>query len=780
MKLKWNKYLLALVICVMVVGCFACQKAPVDDKKEDDQAGVEDKDLEDDEKEQEPLPDPEPEPEVELDPYPEVTAALAENTLGVNLVRNGDFSNGKDRFSMLAMKGGRASVDADDGAAVIEIDSTGFAEYANQFIHDGFALRTGGVYEFSFDISSTLDRMVEARIQLNGGDYRAYIGMNVAVTADVQTFTGTFEMVEDDIAPRLCFNIGREIDGMSLDPHVITIDNISLKLTNSDNIVMPEEDEGTVACNLNQVGYLPDANKVVTVRAKDGEATQTEFTILNDKEEVVYTGKLSAPVYSENADESVYIGDFTEFKTDGTYTIKVGDNKVSFPFKIGADVYDEMLMDAFRMLYLQRCGCNLTKEYAGAFSHNACHTEDARIYGTNDTKDLSGGWHDAGDYGRYVAPGVVAAYDLLLLYEDYPEFWGTRDDLEIPESGNGVPDVLDEARYEIDWLLKMQDVATGGVYHKVTTKEFPGTIMPQDDKEVLYASPISSTATADFAAIMAKSSTVYREYDAEFADNCLAAAIKAWDYLDAAGYKGGFRNPAGIVTGEYPDGQDEDERFWASIELYKVTNEQKYLDYAHESMKRSILLGYGWAAMGGYGNMAYESLDASVRNDELYGRMKTAYIQKANTLVGNADKDGYQNCLGNDYVWGSNMVVCNNAREMLFANELTGDAKYLDYAEDQLHYLLGRNTVSYCFLTEYGSQSAKHSHHRPSTALGVVQKGMLIGGPNKGLEDPFSKNVLAGLPPAKCYIDNEQSYSVNEITIYWNTPFIHLLSSQML
>ena len=532
-------------------------------------------------------------------------------------------------------------------------------------------------------------------------------------------------------------------------------------------------------CILNQVGFMPNARKFVTVRAFDGEVSNTEFQVLNNAREVVYKGKLGEPKLSRFSDEMVRIGDFSEFKEEGIYIVQVGGDSESYPFEIGSKVYDEMWLDAFRMLYYQRCGCEVTAEYAHEFAHEECHKKDAIIHGTDKTKDASGGWHDAGDYGRYVAPGVQAAYDLLLIYEDFPETIGNADDLHIPESGNGVPDILDEARYELEWILKMQDEETGGVYHKVTTKVFPGVIMPQDDTEDLYLSPISTASTGDLAAIMAKSSIIYRKYDAAFADRCLSAAVKAWEYLACHENTGGFVNPSDILTGEYPDLLDEDERFWASVELYKATKEQKYLDYAHESIKKGVVFGYGWDDMGGYGNLAYESLDDSVKDVALYQKMKDSYIEKANTLIQNAKEDGYQNCLGDNYIWGSNMTVCNNAREILFAYKLTGDKKYLDYAEDQLHYLLGRNAVSYCYVTGYGSKSPVNSHHRPSTSLGVVQKGMLVGGPNEGLHDPDAKAALLGQPAAKCYIDLEPAYSVNEVTIYWNTAFLYLLSSQM-
>lgn len=146
-----------------------------------------------------------------------------------------------------------------------------------------------------------------------------------------------------------------------------------------------------------------------------------------------------------------------------------------------------------------------------------------RVYGTTDEYiDVSGGWHDAGDYGRYTVPAAKTVADMLYAYQANPALFG--DDVGIPESGNGVPDILDEAKYALTWMLKMQDPETGGVHHKVTCENFPGYVMPEQETGELIVTPVSTTATGDFCGAMALASEFFGESDPNFAATCLDAA----------------------------------------------------------------------------------------------------------------------------------------------------------------------------------------------------------------------------------------------------------------
>lgn len=530
--------------------------------------------------------------------------------------------------------------------------------------------------------------------------------------------------------------------------------------------------------NLNQVGYLTKGIKKAVLQGTNLGET---FQVRDKSGKVVFEGKLTGPVQNPTSNETNYYGDFSKVTNPGIYTLVAGEDLVSYPFEISDRVYDNLMKSIIKMLYLQRCGEPLDAKYAGAFAHKACHSSMATIYGTDKKKEVSGGWHDAGDYGRYVSPGAIAVADLLLAYEDFPElFKGEEgDSYGIPESGNNIPDILDEAKYELQWMLKMQDEETGGVYHKVTCKSFPGFIIPEEETEELILSPISTTATGAFAAITAKSSVTYKELDPIFSQKCLKAAKMAWNYLENNKNTGGFKNPSTIVTGEYGDTKDADERYWAGSELLKATGDHKYGDAVEQLIGQHTYGGFGWEDVGAYGNIANLKLPQGTLPNHIIQTIKDAVIKEADQYLEYSKKDGYKISLGKDYVWGSNMVVCNRARQMILANEISPKVDYMKAVVAHFHYLLGVNPMSTSYVTGFGKVSPQHPHHRMSVAIGEAMPGMLVGGPDSGLHDPCAEEKLKDKPPAKCYIDDEESYSTNEITIYWNSPLIYLLANIM-
>jgi endoglucanase len=127
--------------------------------------------------------------------------------------------------------------------------------------------------------------------------------------------------------------------------------------------------------------------------------------------------------------------------------------------------------------------------------------------------------------------------------------------------------------------------------------------------------------------------------------------------------------------------------------------------------------------------------------------------------------------------WGSNMEVANHGMVLCLAHRLTGEERFLLAAQKQLHYLLGVNPVSYCYVSGFGAQPMSHPHHRPSVAQGIAQPGMLSGGPCSGLADACAKERLEGQPAGKCFVDDHASYSTNEICIYWNSPLVALTAA---
>lgn len=689
----------------------------------------------------------------------------------VNLIPSGNFDEVSSNWGSYTTDGGKAVIEQKDGALVCDIASVGTLNYSVQAsCGSGFTLYQNGKYRLSFDINSTLARNLEYGIQMNGGDYRAYVSKQISVDSDVQKVTIEFTMLDEtDRAPALFFNMGIYNDE-ELAEHTVTIDNVDLRLIDGSGIVYDDTEEEEQPININQIGYKTDAEKIAVFRGAEMGST---FKVINAEDEsVVYEGAISEGSYNEAADEVDYQGDFSAVTTAGTYYIEVEGLGKSYEFEIGDDIFNNVFTDAFRFFYLQRCGNELDEKLAGALSHGVCHTTLARIYGTEDYIDVSGGWHDAGDYGRYVVATSKAVADLLLAYDANKDAF--NDSFNIPESGNGQSDMLDEIRGQLEWLLKMQNKENGGVYHKVTCANFPGYVAADEETAELIVTPISTTATGDFAAIMGMGYEEFKDVDPEFAAICLAAGEKAYDYL-AEQPSSIVTNPEGIVTGEYGDFDDSDERYWAAASLYKATGDSKYHDAFKAYVAKNVKSGYGWQAMGNYANNLY--LSCENQDEDTANSIKASILKEADSRMAIAKKDGYgvSNTSG-DYYWGSNMATLNNASLLVDAYRITGDKEYLNCAKEHVNYMLGKNPVGTSYVIGYGDVSPVNPHHRPSMVAGEPIKGGLVGGPNKNLEDNYAKAYLYDKAPAKCYLDHAESYSTNELDIYWNSTLVRALA----
>lgn len=424
-----------------------------------------------------------------------------------------------------------------------------------------------------------------------------------------------------------------------------------------------------------------------------------------------------------------------------------------------------------RMFYLQRCGVSLGHAFAGEYSHPACHTAPARVFHTDTILHVSGGWHDAGDYGRYVVPACKAVADMLLAFRATPEAFG--DDWNIPESGNGIADILDEVRFELDWLFKMQR-SDGGVYHKVTCAYFPEMVMPEEETLEQFVFPVSTTATGDFAGVMAMAYSIFEPIEKSFAKKCLRAAISAYEFLKSSEPLL-FSNPSGVVTGAYSDVSDSDERYFAAAALYQATGLNQYLLDATALYQSDRSADFGWADMGGYGNALLYLGDRVCEDDILAGRIRTDMLATADRLVKRTENNPYGISI-DDFLWGSNMYLLNNAMALLMANDIQEDERYLRAARSHLDYILGNNPLGVNYVTGADETSPKHPHHRPSAALGSAMPGMLVGGPDEHLHDLVARTLLSGKPAAECYIDSTDSYSTNEVAIYWNSVLLYVLA----
>lgn len=541
-----------------------------------------------------------------------------------------------------------------------------------------------------------------------------------------------------------------------------------------------------VLCN--QTGYLPQGRKTAVLTA--GE----HFRVMKAESVQERTGQeggdtqVRTPVMEGTARDAgldaasgdhVRVADFSGLVQDGIYYVENELGERSHLFRIGRDVYRDIQKDMTKALYYQRCGCGLEEAYAGVYAHPDCHMQTAVLWTDHSVeKEVRGGWHDAGDYGRYISPAAVAVGHLLYAYLLFPESFG--DGLNIPESGNGIPDVLNECRYELEWMLKMQD-EEGGAYHKLTSERHADFIMPQEDQAQFYLFPVSSMATADYAASMALASRVYRTYDSGFADRLYEAAVRADGWLERHPEYVGFRNPESCNTGEYDDVCDLDERLWAAAEMLVVTGEQKYQEQVDRLLREELSkTDFGWTDVSGFAALAILTDESHKASPESEAILREAVFAEADRLTAVAERSGYGVAMEpEDYVWGSNMVVLNRGMLLvlaaLFAESEEGKRVYEQTALAQLDYLLGMNAVDYSYVTGYGEHAYRNPHNRPTECDGIElpMPGWVSGGPFKTPCDEVGReHIPEGTPPMKCYLDHAACYSLNEITIYWNTPAI--------
>jgi endoglucanase len=533
---------------------------------------------------------------------------------------------------------------------------------------------------------------------------------------------------------------------------------------------------GIRSITVNQIGYGTNSEKIALFKGRGGT-----YSVVNElTEEVVFQGKTEGPIKDEASGVTVYSGDFSHIVVPGHYHIEQDGRDPSGSFIISDRPYHQLHKGLLKAFYYFRCGIDLEEEFAGPWKHKACHLAKGKVYGQSGTLlHSSGGWHDAGDYGKYAGPGAKAVADLLLAYEFYPVAFS--EPIPLPESDNLTPDVLHECRVELEWLFKMQDTTTGGVFHKLTTLHFPALdVMPEDDSAELYFSPISGTATGCFAGVMAMAARIYMPFDSDFAETCLQAAIRAWEWLEQNPDVPGFTNPSEITTGEYGDAQDLDERYWAAAELFRSTGDESYHRVFETLSKKSFSkTELGWADMGGYGTMAYLLHGEEQVSENLCNELKKVWLQEAERLVHQSTQDGYFISLRTeDYIWGSNMLVMNHAMLLLIAYQIHENPQFEACALNHLHYLMGRNVLDISYVTGFGDRPVMNPHHRPSVGDDVVLPvpGMVAGGPGLGLHDDYVREHLQGLPAAQCFADHEDSYSTNEVTIYWNSPAVFLVS----
>jgi len=563
---------------------------------------------------------------------------------------------------------------------------------------------------------------------------------------------------------------------------IITAAAVLLTLTITSNSVFATTMENI---RLNQLGYYPGSRKVAVVVNESGKAAPSGFIVVSlPDNKTAFSGKLSGPIEWKESGETGWRADFSGLKAPGRYKLvllgHVPHKSESYPFVISDSVFKEVAAASMRTFYFQRCSAPLLQKFAGKWARAAGHPDNAVIFHPSSGRwegegpvSSPGGWYDAGDFGKYVVNSGITVGTLMAFYELFPEYFPDKS-LNIPESGNGRPDILDEVKVNLDWMRTMQD-KDGGVFHKLTTLTFPGYIMPAEDKGQRFIIGKGTTAALNFAASMAMAGRVYMPFDSTFAKSCIDGAASAWEWA-VKNPNVPFRNPEDVRTGEYRDVEFGDEFVWAAAELFITTGDKKYSEFLKD---KDITYNKGEPSWQNVHGLAALSL-STVKNKldaKLLDAVRKSVVAAADKWLGEMDKNLYR-IPNTNFIWGSNSNFANMGIGMIYAYQITNDRKYLAGASEIADYLLGKNAVGMSFMSAFGTKAMANPHHRQIVAqkAGVIP-GFLAGGPNKGHQDSVHEVTYRSALPAKSYEDVYKSYASNEVAINWNAPSTFLFAA---
>jgi endoglucanase len=532
---------------------------------------------------------------------------------------------------------------------------------------------------------------------------------------------------------------------------------------------------------MNQLGYYPTSNKVFVLAHVHADSFLVKKVSDNSQ---VLSAALSAQTSWDKSGELVQQGDLSSLQTEGLYYVEIKDVGRSEPFRISTKAYASAYRDVQRAFFFWRASTDIKAENGGKFARPFGHPDTAVAYhdslkmGTGATRNVQKGWYDAGDYGKYLVNAGVTMGIMQTFLGTFPQYSGDSI-MNIPESGNGRADLLDETRWELEWLLRMQ-ATDGGVYFKITPKNFEAMVLPGKDASKRWVIGKTTASTLDFAGIIAQAARRYSVLDPAFSDSLTVAAEAAYAWASvnnsiAYGQGGGSLFPD-VNTGYYGDGTFTDEFFWAKCELWLTTGKATYKPSA---------TGLGSAAKADWPQVwtlgLYSlSLEDGVAPDATLKTAARALIKtRADAMKTQISANPYR--LPNmDFNWGSNGGIASDAMNLVVAFQFEKDTSYIRAAAEIADYLLGRNPLSTTYLTGIGNKFPKAPHSRIMQGDGIVDPlpGYVVGGPNESVPTADgAATKLAGCLPASCYADIVGSYATNEIAINWQAPVLALLGS---
>ena len=540
------------------------------------------------------------------------------------------------------------------------------------------------------------------------------------------------------------------------------------------------------------------------------------WRLVDSRGTAVASGRTEVFGNDAGSGEHVHRIDFSRAGKAGEgYRLLVGKLE-SRPFRIGDGDYAPLAKDALAYFYHNRAGTPILSAHVGEqCARPAGHaTEKAFCVSGKDDKggdwpacdqslEVTGGWYDAGDHGKYVVNGGIALWTLLNLAERKDAALFADGAARIPEAGNGVNDLLDEARWEIEFLLKMQapdgtrmrlpvgqkksgpeltftDVDVSGMaHHKVGDEKWTGLpLAPHEDREKRMLFPPATGATLNLAATAAQCARLWKTIDPAFSARCLAAAERA--------FAAAVRNPEIYAvadftgSGAYGDNDFSDEFYWAGAELLKTTGKAHYRDAVRPSphFRLSRAVEFGWPTTGTLGSIALASGEHGLTAAET-AALRRSLISAADSWLGDIPKTGYALPYATGrWPWGSTSSILNRAMVLAVAHDLTGERRYRDGVIDAMDFLLGRNPLDRSFVSGYGARPMLNPHHRfwarqASAEYPPPPPGALSGGPNNtSIGKDAAAKIGGPCAPQKCWVDDIAEFTVNEVAVNWNAPLV--------
>ncbi|MFC4587062.1 glycoside hydrolase family 9 protein [Sphaerisporangium corydalis] len=644
-------------------------------------------------------------------------------------------------------------------------------------------------YAFGFTASADPAKVAKALVQLPVDPYTQYLSatpeLSVSGNAYAYTFTSPVSLPDAQVVFQL---------GGSATPWRFCLDDVTLRGGAEPEVYVPDTGPRV---RVNQVAYLPKGPKDATLVT---EATgPLPWRLANSGGTVVASGSTVPRGVDASSGQNVHSIGFGAYTKAGTGYTLTADGQTSRPFDIGGGAYESLRADALKFYYTQRSGIEILDSLRPGYGRPAGHLRAAPNQGDTDVPcqpgvcdyslDVSGGWYDAGDHGKYVVNGGISVAQLMGEFERTKNAVTARpgrlgdSTLAIPESGNKVPDILDEARWEQEFLLRMQVPAgkpyAGMAHHKVHDQNWTGLpLLPHLDPQARELHPVSTAATLNLAAAAAQAARVFAPYDPAFAARNLTAARDAW--AAARAHPAVYASASdGTGGGTYDDGDVTDEFYWAAAELFVTTGEKEFQDAVLASPHHTADIwtprGFGWQSTAALGR-----LDLATVPNDLPGRagVRASVLAGADEYLATLKAHPYglpYDPAENTYDWGSSSQVLNNMVVMAAAYDISGRAKYRDGVLEGLGYLLGRNALNQSYVTGYGEVASHNQHsrwyaHQLNADLPNPPKGSLAGGPNSGIQDPKAQALLRGCAPQFCYVDDIESWSTNELTVNWNAP----------